>query len=211
MKYKNIKGQKFGRLTAIQYMYTKKGKSSTWMCVCECGNKTTTELSSLRNGRTQSCGCLRLERTKESVTKHKKSHTPEYHAWSNMIQRCTNPNHPEYKNYGERGIAVCSEWRSSFETFYRDIGSKPSKKYSLDRINNQQGYFKENCRWADAFTQAINRRDKANKTVGIKNISYSQRDDLYYVGIERKGIRYRKSFKNIEDAVNWKESTLKNI
>lgn len=207
-KIQDITNQRFGRLTAKEYAFTDKGKSSTWRCLCDCGKETLVVLTSLKNGNTQSCGCLRIERTKAKVAKHKKSHSPEYHAWGNMIQRCENKNHPEYKNYGGRGIVVCKEWRSSFERFFEDMGEKPSPKFSLDRINNEKGYFKENCRWTDASTQATNQREKENKTTGIKNISYSKRDGLYYVAIERKGQRRRKAFKRLDDAVSWKEKVL---
>lgn len=207
-KIQDITNQRFGRLTAKEYAFTEKGKSSTWKCICDCGKEILVVLTSLRNGNTQSCGCLRIERTKAKVTKHKKSHSPEYHAWGNMIQRCRNRNHPEYKNYGARGIIVCEEWQSSFERFFEDMGEKPDPKFSLDRINNEEGYFKENCRWTDASTQARNQREKENKTTGIKNISYSKRDGLYYVNIERKGQRRRKAFKRLDDAVSWKERTL---
>lgn len=208
-KIQNVKGQKFGRLTALEYMYTEKGKSSTWMCRCECGKQTPVVLTSLKNGNTQSCGCLRLERVKEKNTTHSKCHTTEYHAWGNLIQRCTNPKHPEYKNYGERGITVCPEWRNSFETFLKDMGLKPDKSCSIDRVNNEDGYHRENCEWRDSFSQAINQRGKKNLTVGIKNISYSKRDNLYSVAIERKGQRYRKGFKTLTDAIEWKENVLK--
>lgn len=210
-KSHNIKGERFNRLVAIEYMYRDKGKSSRWLCRCDCGKEISVEIASLRSGNTQSCGCLRLERVRDKISTHGKSYTTEYHAWGNMVQRCTNPSNPEYKNYGGRGISISSEWRNSFENFLEDMGPKPNKSFSLDRINNEDGYYKENCHWTDSSAQATNRRDAENKTVGIKNISYSKRDDLYYVGIERKGIRHRKSFKYLDDAINWKENTLKNI
>lgn len=210
-KIQNISGKKFGRLTAKEYMYTEKGKSSTWLCFCKCGEEIPVELTSLRNGNTQSCGCLRLERLRRKNTTHNKSHTTEYYAWDNMKRRCLNEQHPEYSNYGGRGIGVSKEWINSFEVFFSDMGEKPNKKFSLDRIDNSKGYCKENCRWADGSTQATNQRDPENKTTGIKNISYDKRDSLYNVAITRKGQRYRKSFKELEDAVKWKEKILKKI
>lgn len=210
LKPQDITRENFGRLTAKKYLYTEKGKSSTWLCECECGNTTEVVLSSLRNGNTQSCGCLQKERARNNVT-HNRTKTSEYYAWSNMIQRCTNKNNPEYKNYGARGITVCDKWKNSFEKFLEDMGEKPLRGLSLDRIDNNKGYFKENCRWTTGYTQAVNQRNKKNKTTGIKNISYSKRDDLYYVSITRKAKRYRKCFKELEDAVNWKEKTLNEI
>lgn len=210
-RIQDITGQKFGKLTAKEYMFTDKGKSSTWLCECECGNTIPVVLVSLRNGNTQSCGCLRLENLRKKVSTHRKTHSSEYYAWSNMIQRCTNPKNPEYKNYGNRGIFVCDKWRNSFQSFLEDVGEKPKKSYSLDRINNQDGYYKENCRWTDSYTQANNQRDRKNETTGIKNISYSNRDDLYCVGIIRNGKRYRKQFKELQDAVAWKEKILTSL
>lgn len=207
-RIQDITGQKFGRLTAKEYMFTDKGKSSTWLCQCECGNTLSVVLSTLRNGSTQSCGCLRLESLRKKNTTHNKSHTSEYYAWGNMVQRCTNPKSPEYKNYGGRGISVCAEWKNSFQNFLDDMGEKPKKSYSLDRVDNEADYDKENCRWTDFSTQAINRRDLKNETTGIRNISHSKRDDLFYVSIDRKGKRYRKAFKELQAAVAWKEETL---
>lgn len=80
-----------------------------------------------------------------------------YQCWQGMKQRCHNPNSPQYKNYGARGITVCDEWRYSFLQFLADMGEKPDGR-SLDRINNDAGYSKENCRWATPYEQRINQR-----------------------------------------------------
>ena len=86
--------------------------------------------------------------------------TPEYHAWRSMISRCENPKHPEYKNYGERGISVCEEWRASFERFFSYVGSRPSTAHSLDRFPNNDGNYEPgNVRWALSSEQNRNRRD----------------------------------------------------
>lgn len=87
--------------------------------------------------------------------------TPEYGAWRNMIQRCTNPKKMHWPYYGARGITVCAEWmdpKAGFDRFVRDMGLRPSKAHSLDRRNNDLGYSKSNCRWADRFEQQNNRR-----------------------------------------------------
>lgn len=209
MKYIDIKNEKFNRLTAIEYLQTPKGKSSIWLCKCDCGNLIKVDISSLRNKNTQSCGCLGKEKRLVSVLKHNRSKTSEYYVWSNMIQRCSNTKNSEYKNYGARGILVCEEWKD-FINFFNDMGEKPQKDYSLDRINNEKGYSKENCRWTDSFTQSSNRRYKENE-LKIRNISYSERDSLYCVDIIRKSIRYRKSFKKLEDAISFKKETLEII
>jgi hypothetical protein len=84
--------------------------------------------------------------------------SPEYVAWNNMLQRCTNPNHPQYSDYGGRGIKVTSSWIDSFTTFYAEMGPRPSPRHSLDRENNELGYNKNNCRWATPEEQASNKR-----------------------------------------------------
>lgn len=87
---------------------------------------------------------------------------PEYWVWAHMIQRCENPNDAEYKNYGARGIAVCAEWHD-FQVFFADMGSRPTPKHTLDRRDNERGYFKDNCRWITQAEQ--NRNHRRNRWV----------------------------------------------
>ena len=84
--------------------------------------------------------------------------TPEYTAWLKIIQRCINPNDPEYRNYGGRGITIWKGYRHDFEAFLNEIGRKPSPHHSIDRIINAKGYEPGNLRWATAKEQANNRR-----------------------------------------------------
>lgn len=90
--------------------------------------------------------------------KHRMSKTPEYRAWSNMLDRCYRVAHPQYEEYGGRGISVCSRWRNSFENFFSDIGVRPSTKHSLDRCENNGNYEPSNCRWATSIEQNNNTR-----------------------------------------------------
>lgn len=92
-----------------------------------------------------------------SVRSVAKSHTPEYRAWNNMHDRCYNPESQCFKYYGGRGITVSARW-SEFEAFFADMGPKPNRKYSLDRINVNGNYVPDNCRWANSTTQQNNRR-----------------------------------------------------
>ena len=88
---------------------------------------------------------------------HGLSNTREYKAWGQMIQRCTNPNNPDYHYYGERGIQVCRRWRK-FENFLADMGPCPPG-LTLDRKNNDKNYSPSNCRWATRKTQMRNTRN----------------------------------------------------
>ncbi len=89
---------------------------------------------------------------------HGLSHTPEHRAWSAMRQRCTNPRHPEFHNYGGRGLTVCQRWDESFAAFYADMGPRPSAGHSLERVNNDAGYEPSNCIWATDHAQTRNSR-----------------------------------------------------
>jgi hypothetical protein len=94
----------------------------------------------------------------------------EYVTWKSMIQRCTNPNHLKYKNYGARGIEVYCPWRESFECFLQHIGPRPSSQHSIDRKNNDYGYFPGNVKWSTAKEQADDRRKPSAKAVKPEQI-----------------------------------------
>jgi hypothetical protein len=104
--------------------------------------------------------------------KHDYVGTSEYNTWSNMRRRCNNVNDKYYKNYGGRGISVCDEWNNSFLRFIEDMGNKPNPNYSIDRIDNNKGYYKENCRWADRTTQNNNQRVRKDNKSGVKGVFY---------------------------------------
>lgn len=94
---------------------------------------------------------------------------PEYHAWNSMINRCYNEANPEYPRYGGRGIEVCFKWRHSYDTFITEMGKKPHSCLQLDRINNDKGYYKENCKWSTRTEQAFNRRNSVTTPAMIKS------------------------------------------
>jgi hypothetical protein len=161
-KIKNIVGNKYSKLTVICDDGTREIKSRAvkWKCLCDCGNIVYAEKSRLENKKIRSCGCLRFGLTTYTKHNHTKNKTKSttYQTWLGMKQRCLNPNANGYKYYGLRGIKVCNEWQESFEIFLLDMGEKP-KGFSIDRIDVNKSYNKENCRWADSKTQSINKRN----------------------------------------------------
>ena len=170
-------GMTFARLTvtgpAEPVVYAS-GTKLRWECKCVCGRMTIVDASALRRGRTRSCGCLMREIVAEMarVRSHKHGRAsrektaPEYHSWRSLLYRCTNPDSRAWPSYGGRGIAVCDRWQGEhgFENFFADMGPRPSGT-TIDRIDNDKGYFKHNCRWATPLTQTRNRRCMPTLTV----------------------------------------------
>lgn len=164
----DISGQVFGRLTVVQLSKYGQGQKPRWYCVCSCGGNTTTSGSNLRNGHTTSCGCLNKERTGDASRRHGKTGTKLWRAWRAMWSRCTNSNLPCYKNYGGRGISVDDRWKD-FEAFASDMGEPPSSEHSIDRIDVNGNYCRDNCRWATVGEQAVNRRN--NHVITVDGLS----------------------------------------
>jgi hypothetical protein len=156
-KYERLEGMKFGRLTVK--VFKRADRNAIWDCLCDCGNTVEATTAQLKFGKVKSCGCLSRERS----TTHGMANTRPYNIWRGMKSRCTNPNEPNYQNYGGRGINYDPSWET-FEGFWRDMKEGYAADLVIERIDNNQGYSKANCRWATVEEQGYNMRTNVNLT-----------------------------------------------
>jgi len=175
-KRNNLSGQQFGMLTVLEFSHKDTRSNAYWRCRCSCGELTIVQGSNLKSGCTVSCGCYRKAR----LVTHGMAGSSIYKAWDSMLHRCTNPNNKRYRDYGGRGIEVCDSW-FKFENFYADMGPRPTAKHSIDRIDNNGPYCKENCRWATPTEQGANQRSNRMLThegITLTVAQWSQRVSL---------------------------------
>lgn len=161
--FRDLVGQRFGRLTAVEYfgrLTTPSGSwRHAWRCRCDCGViAPSVSTKNLLNGTSASCGCLARETTSERVGTHGLTGTGEYRIWSRMHERCESPTSKDFANYGGRGIRVCRRW-SDPVLFILDMGARPTSRHSIERRDNSLGYSPGNCYWAVALEQCNNKRN----------------------------------------------------
>lgn len=190
-RFQDLEGQKFGRLTVLGLADKIKQGNSVWHCKCECGNQRVVLSNNLKRGHTMSCGCFNIQKVKEAQTTH--GHTVNnkrskvYCIWREMNRRCSDPKRECYPDYGGRGIKVCDRWLK-FENFLADMGNPPHGM-SIDRKDNNKGYYKENCRWATRKEQNNNTRRNHLLTLNGRTQTVAQWSEE--TGIMGPTIRYR--------------------
>jgi hypothetical protein len=161
----SVIGKKFNRLTITGIAGISESGKTLISVTCECGNEKVLPYHLVSFANTKSCGCLRREILGDVARTHGLSSDARYSSWRGMIKRCYDKTSISYKNYGGRGITVAPEWLGTPAQFYIDMGNKP-KGHSLERMNNDEGYSKENCCWATRKEQQNNRRNTVRLEVG---------------------------------------------
>ena len=200
----DLVGRQFGRWTVLgkedDYIDKSGRIYHVWKCQCSCANHTVKNVlaKNLLRGTSQSCGCLSIEFCKENFSTHHESETRLYGIWCNMRKRCNNPNDSAYPRYGGRGITVCDEW-NEYENF-RDWANTNGydNTLTIDRINNDEGYNPNNCRWVDYKTQANNTRNNVNITIDSETHTISQWSDITGVPAYEIAFRIRHGWDEID-------------
>lgn len=199
-KIKDLKGQKFGKLVAINRIC--KSGVSHWECKCDCGNYTVASTNNLIRGNTKSCGCLQKERTSQTHKIHGARHTRLYTIWNDMRLRCNKKNNKSYKNYGLRGISVCNEWNVSFKNFQKwALENGYQENLTIDRIDVNGNYCPENCRWTSVKEQNNNRRTNVYVTVNGKTLTIAQWSEVNNIPYLTIQMRRKRGWSN-EDSVS---------
>lgn len=189
-------GQKFGRLTVISLHHKKpfyRGRCVNfieyYLCKCDCGN--TKVVCRLNLGRsTNSCGCLKREKSISRLKIHGKSDTRIYSIWCNMIYRCYSEKDNSYIRYGGRGITVCDEWKKDFMSFYKwALGNGYKENLTIDRIDNNGNYEPSNCQWVTMQEQGLNRRN--NRIIEYKGEKHCITEWAQKIGVKPNTLLYR--------------------
>lgn len=198
---KDVAGQRFGMLVAVDLVggFGPRG-AQRWRCRCDCGGEVFVRGYELRVGDKGSCGCAR--RTGDLTAANGsagRTRSPERRSWTDMIQRCTNPKRSKFAIYGGRGISVCAQWRESFDAFLADVGPRPGRGFSLDRIDVNGNYEPGNVRWSSNTEQSRNRRTNTVIVHDGKSLTVQE-------WAERHGVKYQTAWARLRKGASFDEA-----
>lgn len=201
-KLVDLTGKRFGRWLVIERTGANIHGSITWKVRCDCGVEKVVNGTALRQGASNSCGCLNIDVHREVCIKRNTTHglsdTKIHNVWDNMKARCQTPTSTSYQRYGGKGIKVCERWQS-FENFYADMGDLPSPKHTLDRIDPRGHYEPCNCRWATQKEQQNNRTN--NRLITHNGTTKTLQQWAEYTGVTYKAVSWRLKHWPIEKAL----------
>lgn len=187
--FKDLTGQRFGRLVAIRDVGVNKYGKRLWLCQCDCGETKEVLSNSLHACRTLSCGCLQTETRVKNGTIHGLEYTYFSGIYRGIKKRCYNPNSKDYHRYGGRGIKMCDRWLADIRNFASDMGERTDKKMSIERNDNNGDYEPGNCRWATHKEQMNNTSKCHLFTIGGVTKTITQWSEHF--GITRSSMVYR--------------------
>lgn len=189
-------GFKHERLTVVEHLEERSPNGSYLVkCRCSCSRwkYVIVRRCDMVHRRVKSCGCAQRDAVRAVMTKHGQSGyhskgdycTVEYKAWLKMKGRCYNEDDKSYERYGGRGIRVCKRWRSSFQAFFEDMGKRPSRQHSIDRVDNDGHYLPKNCKWSTKSEQ-MNNRGSFNRIVDVDGEQRTLTEWCEHYGVERR-------------------------
>lgn len=185
----DMTGNRYAGLVALSMVGRNSSRGYTWLFSCDCGVEFEASGSEVRYGRINSCPACAAEKKRMSFTTHGLADHPLYGTWTAMKSRCLNPNFEAYKDYGGRGITVCSRWSESFADFLADMGERPTPAHTLERNNTNGNYEPNNCRWATRLEQANNKRN--NRQISIEGVTKTLAQWALDAGVTEAGLRAR--------------------
>lgn len=201
MKYKDLQGQAFGKLTALYKLHNYHKKGTHWLCACDCGSLKEVRRQDLKRGYVKSCGCYRKKYHSEP-----KQQSKLYRLWQGMKTRCYNENCHNYKDYGARGIRICDTWLNDFKAFHDwAIDNDYREGLQIDRIDNDRNYEPDNCHFVTSKINSNNRRNTVY--INLNNIirplfEWCEILNLNYCTVYKRIYNYNWS---IEKALNYEK------
>lgn len=203
----DIVGQKYGKLTVVEYLGIRRancGHTASWFkCICDCGNECEKKGTTLKTGKSNSCGCLYKELAHKKPNYHGKRNIKLYQVWCSFRRRCNSPTDAAYKNYGGRGIGYAPEWDDylTFERWAFENGYKQDVGLTLERIDVNKGYTPENCCWASRKRQSNNKRNNLYFTLDGVTHTLAEWCEIYKVPYSRVDARMNALGWSFEDAL----------